>query len=124
MIEIFKVFYFDAAHFLPHVGSDHKCSRMHGHSFRVEIHLKAPVDSRLGWVMDFGDMVKAFEPLRNELEHQCLNQISGLENPTSENLARWIWRRLQPQLPDLHKIIVQESEESGCIYCGEDEPFP
>jgi 6-pyruvoyltetrahydropterin/6-carboxytetrahydropterin synthase len=119
-MEIFKVFHFDAAHCLPDVGSEHKCSRMHGHSFRVEIHVSGAVDPRFGWVMDFADIVQAFQPLREKLEHQCLNEIDGLENPTSENIAKWIWRRLHPRLPQLCKIIVQESEESGCIYCGED----
>ncbi|MDI6742673.1 MAG: 6-carboxytetrahydropterin synthase QueD [Smithella sp.] len=118
-MEIFRVFKFDAAHYLPNVGEGHKCSRMHGHSFRVEIHVSGEVDPRSGWVMDFADIVKAFQPLEEQLDHKCLNKVEGLENPTSENIARWIWSRLYPVLPQLNKIVVQEGTESGCIYRGE-----
>lgn len=119
-MEIFKVFKFDAAHRLPNVAEGHKCSRMHGHSFRVEIHVKGDVDPRFGWVMDFAQIVEAFKPLKDQLDHKCLNNIEGLENPTSENIARWIWKRLYPALPLLSKIVVQEGTESGCIYRGEE----
>ena len=119
-MEIFKVFKFDAAHRLPNVGEGHKCSELHGHSFRVEIHINGLVDSHLGWVMDFADIDKAFQPLHNQLDHKYLNDIEGLDNPTSENIARWIWNRLNLTLPQLSKIIVQESPESGCIYRGEE----
>ena len=115
-MEIFKVFKFDAAHQLPYVPPGHKCARMHGHSFRVEIHVCGDVDPQTGWVMDFGDIKAAFEPLLNQLDHKNLNDIEGLENPTSENLCRWIWARLKPVLPQLSKIVVQESPESGCVY--------
>ena len=119
-MKIYKVFKFDAAHHLPLVPPGHKCARVHGHSFRVEIHLRGKADPRNGWVMDFADIAAAFEPILNQLDHKNLNAIAGLENPTSENLCRWIWQRLQPVLPQLSKIIVQESPESGCIYEGEE----
>ncbi len=119
-MEIFKVFKFDAAHHLPCVPSVHKCSNVHGHSFRVEIHVTGPVDSKTGWVMDFSDIKTAFEPILNQLDHKNLNAIEGLENPTSENLCRWIWLRLKPSLPVLSKVVVQESLESGCVYQGEE----
>jgi len=119
-MEIYKVFKFDAAHHLPCVSAGHKCAKLHGHSFRVEIHLRGPADSRTGWVMDFADITAAFEPILDLLDHKNLNNIPGLENPTSENLCRWIWQRLQSALPQLCKIIVQESPESGCIYEGVD----
>jgi 6-pyruvoyltetrahydropterin/6-carboxytetrahydropterin synthase len=120
MMEIFKVFKFDAAHRLPAVPEDHKCTRLHGHSFRVEIHIRGAVSRQTGWVMDFAEIAAAFQPLIDCLDHKYLNDIEGLENPTSENLARWIWQRLQPELPQLAKIVIQESSESGCIYRGED----
>jgi 6-pyruvoyltetrahydropterin/6-carboxytetrahydropterin synthase len=119
-MEIFKVFKIDAAHRLPNVPKGHKCAQMHGHSFRIEIHVRGPVDPKLGWVIDFADLADAFNPIFVELDHKYLNEIDGLKNPTSENLAKWIWERLYPKLPILRKIIVRESPESGVLYEGED----
>lgn len=119
-MEIFKVFKFDAAHYLPCVPAGHKCAKMHGHSFRVEIHVQGKEDPQKGWLMDFSDIATAFDPILTQLDHKNLNSIEGLENPTSENLCRWIWQRLNPALPHLSKIVVQESPESGCIYRGND----
>ena len=119
-MEIFKVFRIDCAHRLPNVSKGHKCAQMHGHSFAIEIHVCGPVDSKLGWVMDFADISNAFDPLFGQLDHRCLNDIDGLENPTSENIAKWIWKRLRFSLPMLSKIVVRESPESGCIYEGEE----
>lgn len=118
-MDIFKVFNIDAAHRLPNVPEDHKCAQMHGHSFRIEIHIRGPIDPKLGWVIDFADIVKVFNPIYDQLDHKCLNEIAGLENPTSENLAKWIWKYLKPTLPLLRKIVVQESPTSGCVYKGE-----
>lgn len=117
--EIYKVFYIEAAHRLPNLPEGHKCRRLHGHSFRIEIHIAGDVDPALGWVMDFADLKAAFEPLYRELDHNYLNEIPGLENPTSENLAAWIWRRLKPDLPQLCRIVVAETCTSGCVYTGE-----
>jgi 6-pyruvoyltetrahydropterin/6-carboxytetrahydropterin synthase len=119
-MEIFKVFHIDAAHRLPNVEPGHKCVNLHGHSFRIEIHISGPVDPRLGWVIDFADIAKAFQPLQDQLDHQYLNDIEGLGNPTSENMAKWLWRNLKPSLPQLSAIMVQESPDSGCIYKGEE----
>ena len=119
-MEIYKVFKFDAAHSLPCVPEGHKCSKVHGHSFRVEIHVRGDVDPQTGWVMDFARIATAFEPVLEQLDHKNLNNIDGLQNPTSENLCRWIWQRVKPALPGLSKVIVQESLESGCIYRGEE----
>ncbi|MCA9439143.1 MAG: 6-carboxytetrahydropterin synthase QueD, partial [Candidatus Omnitrophica bacterium] len=110
-----------AAHLLPNVPPDHKCARLHGHSFHVEIHVTGPVDPHVGWVMDFGDIKKAFKPILNRLDHYYLNEIEGLENPTSENVARWIWRELKPELPALSAVTIRETCTSGCVYRGEDE---
>lgn len=118
-MQIFKVFQIEAAHRLPNVPAGHKCARLHGHSFRIEIHLEGPVDETLGWVRDFADLKAAFEPLFAELDHNYLNDIEGLENPTSEHLARWIWQRLKPVLPDMGKVVVAETCTSGCIYTGD-----
>jgi len=117
-LELLKEFTFEAAHHLPNVPAGHKCSRLHGHSYRVAIHVRGPVGARTGWVMDFADIKTAFEPLRDQLNHRCLNEIEGLSNPTCENLARWIWERLHPALPNLCKVVVKESDDSGCVYEG------
>jgi len=118
-LEIFKIFGFEAAHYLPNVPAAHKCRRMHGHSFRVEVYVEGAVDPSTGWVMDFADLKGFFEPLEDRLDHRLLNDIEGLENPTSENLARWIWRQLKPDLPGLSKLVVRETCTAGCIYRGE-----
>jgi len=118
-VEIFKEFTFEAAHRLPHVPAGHKCGRLHGHSFRVEVHAEGDVDPDLGWVSDFAVIKDAFRPLHDELDHNYLNDIDGLMNPTSENLARWIWRRLIGRLPQMSQIVVRETCTSGCRYRGE-----
>ncbi|MFF2522843.1 6-carboxytetrahydropterin synthase QueD [Streptomyces liangshanensis] len=118
-MEIFREFTFEAAHRLPKVPEGHKCARLHGHSYKVIVHVEAPVDPEACWVMDFGDLKKAFKPLEARLDHYYLNDIEGLENPTSEVLARWIWERLQPTLPALSALTVRETCTSGCTYRGE-----
>lgn len=117
-MEIFKEFVFEAAHRLPNVPEGHKCARLHGHSFRVEIHVRGPVGADTGWVMDFADIKSAFQPLYDRLDHHYLNEVEGLDNPTSENLARWIWDRLVPSLPQLSRIVVRETCTSGCVLTG------
>ncbi|PCH61051.1 MAG: 6-carboxytetrahydropterin synthase QueD [Gammaproteobacteria bacterium] len=117
-MDIFKVFYIEAAHHLPNVPEEHKCRRLHGHSFRIEIYVSGDVQEKAGWVMDFSDVSKAFKPLYEQLDHYYLNEIDGLENPTSENLAKWIWQRLKPELAGLTKIVIQETCTAGCIYTG------
>ena len=117
--EIFKEFTFEAAHRLPHVPEGHKCGRLHGHSFRVALHVQGSVKPESGWLMDFADVKERFAPLYARLDHDYLNEIEGLENPTSENVARWVWERLEPSLPQLSKVVVRETCTSGCIYVGE-----
>ena len=118
-MEIFKAISFEAAHLLPHVPEGHKCGRLHGHSFEVELHVAGDVDQHSGWVMDFADLKVAFKPLHDQLDHNYLNEIPGLENPTSENIARWIWQHLKPRLELLSKVVVRETCTSGCIYTGD-----
>lgn len=120
-VEIFKVFTVEAAHRLPNLPENHKCRRLHGHSFRIEIHASGPLSEREGWVLDFADLSRAFNPLYEMLDHHYLNEIPGLENPTSEHLARWIWRRLKPELAQLSKVVVRETCTAGCVYAGDDE---
>lgn len=117
-MEISKTFHIEAAHRLPNVPEGHKCARLHGHSFRVEVHVSGPLDPQLGWVMDFADIKSAFAPLFEQLDHRYLNDVPGLDNPTSEHLARWIWEKLQPRLPLLSRIVVQETCTSACSYRG------
>ncbi|WP_394829832.1 6-carboxytetrahydropterin synthase QueD [Pendulispora albinea] len=117
-VEIFKEFRFESAHRLPNTPEGHKCRRLHGHSFRVEIHIEGPLVEPEGWVADFADITEAFAPLHARLDHRYLNEIEGLENPTSENLARWIWDHLKPGLGSLSHVVVRETCTSGCIYRG------
>lgn len=119
-MQIFKVFTIEAAHRLPHVPAGHKCARLHGHSFRIEVHVAGVPDERTGWVMDFADIKAAFQPVFEALDHRYLNDIEGLDNPTSEMLARWIGRRLHPALPGLERIVVHETCTSGAS-CGRED---
>jgi 6-pyruvoyltetrahydropterin/6-carboxytetrahydropterin synthase len=117
-VDIFKVFQIEAAHRLPNVPAGHKCARLHGHSFRIEVHVRGDLDPTLGWVMDFADLKREFQPLFDQLDHRYLNDVPGLENPTSERLAQWIWNALKPAVPQLHRIIVHETCTAGCSYFG------
>ena len=117
-MDLFADFTFEAAHRLPNVPPEHKCSRLHGHSFRVRVTVTGPVDPVLGWVIDFADVKRAFAPLHAILDHHYLNEIEGLENPTSEVLAIWLWERLKPVLPMLSAVEVRETCTVGCIYRG------
>ena len=119
-MDVFKSFTFEAAHRLPNVPEGHKCARLHGHSFRVEVHVGGPVGETSGWVMDFADIEAACDPIRDQLDHRYLNDIEGLENPTSEVLAHWVWERLKPALPGLVELVVHETCTAGCVYRGED----
>ena len=117
-MELYKAFTVEAAHHLPHLPEGHKCRRLHGHSFRIEIHVTGTVDKKLGWVMDFPEISQYIKPLFEQLDHHYLNEVPGLENPTSENLAVWIWQRLKPDLPQLSSVVIQETCNSGCVYRG------
>lgn len=116
-MELFKEFSFEAAHRLPNVPDGHKCARLHGHSFHVRVTVHGTVDGHSGWVMDFAELKSAWKPLDEVLDHRYLNDIPGLENPTSEVLAVWIWDRLRHALP-LRSVEIRETCTSGCIYRG------
>ena len=118
-MEIWKEFTFEAAHLLPNVPEGHKCRRLHGHSYRVRVAVSGEPDPSLGWIVDFADIGTACEPIRGRLDHYYLNEIEGLENPTSEMLAKWIWDRLRPALPGLCRLEISETCTSGCAYSGE-----
>ena len=123
-MELRKTFQFEAAHLLPHLPKSHKCRRLHGHSFKVEIAVTGECDPRLGWLMDYADIFRVFKPILERLDHFCLNEIPGLENPTSENVALWIWGQLQPRLPLLTEIVVAETCTARCIYRGPPAAVP
>jgi 6-pyruvoyltetrahydropterin/6-carboxytetrahydropterin synthase len=120
-MDILKEFTIEAAHRLPNVSPGHKCGRLHGHSFRIEIHVSGPVDPAMGWVIDFAEIKSAFKPVEEAIDHRFLNDVPGLENPTSENLARWIWEQLAAALPLLSKVVVRETCTTGCVYEGREQ---
>jgi 6-pyruvoyltetrahydropterin/6-carboxytetrahydropterin synthase len=118
-VTLVKEYRFEAAHRLPHVAPGHKCARLHGHSFRFEIELEGPVDPATGWFIDFGVLDETVLPLVAQLDHHYLNEIEGLENPTSEVLAHWLWQRIRARLPQLTAIVLWETHDARCIYRGQ-----
>ena len=117
-MDIYKDFTFESAHHLPNVPGGHKCARLHGHSYIVRLTVSGVVHEDSGWVQDFGDLSAAFKPLHQILDHNYLNEIEGLENPTSEVLAMWIWNRIAGELPLLAEVGIKETCTSGCTYRG------
>ncbi len=113
---ITKSFTFDAAHWLPRVPDDHKCRRLHGHTYRIEVALEGELDPVLGWVVDYGDVSRAVDPVVRELDHRCLNDLPGLENPTAEILAAWLFERLCPALSQLVEVTVCETPRTAAIH--------
>lgn len=118
MHELMRTYHFEAAHRLPRVPIDHPCHRMHGHSYRVDIQITGELDSELGWVLDYAAIDTAMEPLIQQLDHHCLNEIGGLENPTSEILAEWLWARACSDLPGLSAVAVWEIVDACATYRG------
>jgi len=117
--ELERRYRFEAAHRLPRVPEDHRCHRLHGHSYEILIVVAGAADPDAGWVMDFADLDAAFSPVHDQLDHRLLNEIPGLENPTSEMLARWIWDALTEDLPGLARVRVSETPDSACTYYGD-----
>lgn len=118
VVEVFRDFRFEAAHWLPGVPADHKDARVHGHSYQVRLRLRGPVDERSGYVCDFGRVKAVFGLVDAALDHRTLNEVPGLENPTCELVAVWIWSRVASDLPYLHAVEVRESPWAGCVYRG------
>ncbi len=116
---LYKEFTFDSAHFLPFVPEGHKCREMHGHTYRLRVWLQGKPDSRLGWIIDFAELKKVVKPVVAELDHKCMNNVAGLENPTCELIAVWIWDRLKPLLPAMKRIELHETPTTGVIYEGD-----
>ena len=117
-VRLVHEFRFEAAHKLPNVPEGHKCARLHGHSFRIEIAIAGEVNPNTGWLLDFGRLHDLWQPLQEQLDHRYLNDVGGLENPTSEILVRWIWDRLKPSLPELDQVSLWETCEARCEYRG------
>jgi 6-pyruvoyltetrahydropterin/6-carboxytetrahydropterin synthase len=118
-VRLIKELRFEAAHRLPEVPAGHKCARLHGHSFKIELAVRGPVDERTGWFIDYGEVDRIWQPLFDKLDHNYLNDVPGLANPTSENLARWLWERIRPALPALERVIVHETCDARCEYEGD-----
>jgi 6-pyruvoyltetrahydropterin/6-carboxytetrahydropterin synthase len=117
-VRLIHEFRFEAAHRLPKVPEGHKCSRLHGHSFKVELTIAGPVNPETGWLIDFGVLYEKWQPLYDRLDHRYLNEIEGLENPTSEVLAVWIWNQMKPKLPELTQVTLFETCDARCEYTG------
>lgn len=117
-MELRKTFQIEAAHRLPNVPPGHKCARLHGHSWSIEVAIEGPVGDDTGWVMDYADLKAAFQPIHDRIDHNYLNEIPGLENPTSERLAVWLWNELKPRLPLLSELVIAETCTSCCVYRG------
>ena len=118
-MEVYKTFTIEAARSLPKLPNGHPCQNVHGHSFKITITVEGKIDKNTGLVMDFADIDSAFRPIYERIDHTYLNEINGLENPSSENLCRWIWKQLDLSLNGLKQIEVKETESTGCIYKGE-----
>ena len=121
-VDLERTFRFEAAHLLPNVPEGHKCRRLHGHSFIVDVTVRGAVDPEVGWFVDYADLDAAFAPLHEALDHRYLNEIEGLENPTSEVLAGWLWERLDRAVPGLWRITVHETCDAECSYYGPGGP--
>jgi len=120
--EICRSYRVEAAHRLPHVPAEHKCARLHGHSFEITLHVTGEVDPRLGWIVDFADIDRAFEPLFAQLDHHYLNEVAGLPNPTSELLARWVLERVRLPRGRLAAVSIAETCTSRCIVYADEAP--
>ena len=118
-VELVKEYRFEAAHQLPHVPPGHRCARVHGHSFRFEIHVTGPVDAHTGWLIDFGELDNVVMPLVDRVDHHMLNEIEGLEKPTSEVCAKWLFDRIKSGIPQLTALTFYETHDARCVYRGE-----
>jgi 6-pyruvoyltetrahydropterin/6-carboxytetrahydropterin synthase len=120
IVELKKEYRFEAAHRLPCVPPGHKCARLHGHSYRIELHVRGRVDPSTGWLVDFAVLDEAWLTLHHRLDHRTLNDVEGLENSTCEVLAGYVWREVKPRVPQLSGVTVWETTDASCTYRGED----
>ncbi|MDX2147708.1 MAG: 6-carboxytetrahydropterin synthase QueD [Planctomycetota bacterium] len=118
-MEIFKEFHFEAAHRLDHLPPEHQCARLHGHSYRLRVFIRGPINPATGFIMDFADVKAAAKPVLDQLDHHFLNEVPGMGVSTTENIARFIWNRLKPALPLLSEIELWETATCGVRYRGE-----
>lgn len=118
-MKIFKEFSFDAAHYLPNVPEGHKCKNMHGHTYHLKVFIEGELDKKLGWVIDFKELKQHINPIIDRMDHHTLNDIPGLENPTCEMIAVWLWEQIKPNIPMLCRIELKETPTSGAVYEGE-----
>lgn len=118
-VEVFREFTFDAAHWLDNLPEGHKCARMHGHTYRLVVHVAGPLDPKIGWIVDFAEIKRVTREVIAPLDHNVLNEVEGLEQPTTELIAAWIWNRLKKRLPGLSRVVVWENANSGVSYSGE-----
>ena len=123
-VRLVKTFTFEAAHHLPSFPEGHRCRRMHGHSFKVDVIVQGDIPHGRHYLIDYGDIKAAIDPIHDQIDHHCLNEINGLENPTSEMIAKWLWDKLRPNLPLLAEIVVYETCTSRCEYRGEAMAMP
>lgn len=114
--ELKQHFQIESARFLPHLPKEHPCSRMHGHSFKIILTLVGDVDPKIGWVIDYNDIQAAMKPFLEKIDHRVLNEVEGLENPTSELLAVWIYERARKVLPQLTRVTIAETPLTECSY--------
>jgi len=117
-MKVFKRFTFDSAHFLPNVPDGHKCKETHGHTYQLTVYIEGDLEKNLGWVMDFAELQKVLDPIVKSLDHKFLNNIAGLENPTCEIIAKWLWNKIKPEIPQLSRIELSETPFSGVVYEG------
>lgn len=117
-MDLFRIYYLQCARRLPGLPDSHPCARLHGHSFEIKLTLRGDIHPKLGWVMDFDSMDSIWRRIHDQLDHRYLNDIAGLSNPSSENLAIWLWQALSGDLPQLLSISVMENHDKGCIYYG------
>lgn len=119
IVELKREYRFEAAHRLPHVPTGHKCARVHGHSYKVELHVTGAVNPATGWLVDFAEIDDLWAPINHRLDHHYLNDVPGLENSTCEVLAGYIWRELRPRLPQLTAVTIWETTDASCTFRGE-----
>ena len=115
---LYKIFSFDSAHFLPNVPEGHKCRELHGHTYQLTIFIEGEVSEKEGWIIDFNVLKSAVAPVIELVDHTLLNNVDGLQNPTIELFAKWLWARIKPNLPSLSKLELKETPTSGVIYEG------